>query len=300
MAPCANPLATVEQLATRVQRNGMSPEVYDAVFSATACLTQAAGVLLEQPQEVVARACVVLARYWVAAPSIKYEYRMISAAVLFTVMKQSARPLGSARVCVVYEYLSSPLSCFRSDREPLPFDAEAVRALSNTRATFEALLNEVEGHVLYTLSFDTHAALPYPMAVSYLQALDFFGHSRHAITARVVEYLNTALLSPQLLYITHQPNELAVAAMYLAARDVGAKMPTEDWWEVFDADRESLGFLACALASVEGILTSLRMELPGLAEGVITLKAAEAALASQRSAKVAEAFPAPAPASTQA
>ncbi|KAL2891562.1 putative cyclin-L1-like protein [Ceratocystis lukuohia] len=286
MPPCANPLATVEQLTTRVQRSGMSPEIYDAAFSATVCLTQAAGVLLEQPQDVIARACVVLARYWVASASLHYEYRMVSAAVLYTVMKQSAKPMSSARVCIVYSYLGSPLSSFRSDKEPLPFDASAVKAFSGTRAAFEPLLIEVESHVLYTLSFDTHVALPYAMAISYLQALDFFGYQRHAITSRVVEYLNTALISPQLLYLTHQPNELAVAAMYLAARDVGAKMPTQDWWEVFDVDRESLGFLACALSSVEGILASLYRIFPNLAEGVVTLEAVQAAMASQKSAGI--------------
>lgn len=74
MAHLANPLATVEQLATRAERHGLPPDIFDAVFVATQCLTQAAGVLLEQPQDVIARACVVLARYLVAVPSIDYEY----------------------------------------------------------------------------------------------------------------------------------------------------------------------------------------------------------------------------------
>ena len=64
--------------------------------------------------------------------------------------------------------------------------------------------------------------------------------------------MNTALLSPQLLYLTHQPPELAVAAIYLAAREVGVKLPSVEWWEVFDVEREVLGFLVVAMGSLEG------------------------------------------------
>lgn len=55
-----------------------------------------------------------------------------------------------------------------------------------------------------------------------------------------------------MLYCTHQPNALAVAALYLAAREVDVKLPVDEWWEVFDVDREELGFLVVAMRSVEG------------------------------------------------
>ena len=52
--------------------------------------------------------------------------------------------------------------------------------------------------------------------------------------------------------MTHQPPALAVAAIYLAAREVGVKLPNTEWWEVFDVDRETLGFLVVGLGSCEG------------------------------------------------
>ena len=55
-----------------------------------------------------------------------------------------------------------------------------------------------------------------------------------------------------MLYLTSQPNALAVAAIYNAAKDVGAKMPECEWWEVFDVDREELGFLVVGMRSVDG------------------------------------------------
>lgn len=55
-----------------------------------------------------------------------------------------------------------------------------------------------------------------------------------------------------MLYVTHQPTSLAVAAIYLAAREVEVKLSSSEWWEVFDVEREELGFLVVALQSCEG------------------------------------------------
>ena len=54
------------------------------------------------------------------------------------------------------------------------------------------------------------------------------------------------------MYLTHPPSALAVAAVYLAAREVGVKLTSAEWWEVFDVDREELGFLVVGLGSCEG------------------------------------------------
>lgn len=74
------------------------------------------------------------------------------------------------------------------------------------------------------------------------------------MSRRVLEHLNSTLLSPQLLYVTHQPNALAVAAIYLATREEGVKLVDGEWWEVFDVDREELGFLVVGMRSTEGFM----------------------------------------------
>lgn len=106
-----------------------------------------------------------------------------------------------------------------------------------------------ESLILSSIGFDTKVALPYTLALTYLQAL---GVSTQELASRVLEHLNSGLLSPQLLYLTHQPNALAVAAIYLAAKEVGVKLVDGNWWEVFDVEREDLGFLVLALGSFEG------------------------------------------------
>lgn len=106
----------------------------------------------------------------------------------------------------------------------------------------------MESAILRTISFQTRVALPHPIALTYLQTLKV---SSSDVSKRTFQHLNAALLSPQLLYLTHQPNALAVSAIYLAAREQGVKLADSEWWEVFDVDREELGFLVVAMKSIE-------------------------------------------------
>jgi len=110
--------------------------------------------------------------------------------------------------------------------------------------------------VLSVLGYETHVALPYKLCINYLQALDVFANRDDAslVAKRAFAHLNSALFSPQLLYLTHQPPTLATAAIYLAAREVGVKLPDVEWWEVFDTDREELGFLVVAMISMESFV----------------------------------------------
>jgi hypothetical protein len=115
------------------------------------------------------------------------------------------------------------------------------------------LLFETEQRILKALGFQVQANLPYTLCITYMQALDVFAHPRASELSRgAIAHLNTALLSPQLLYLTHQPHSLASAAIYLAAREAGIKLAEVEWWEVFDTDREELGFLCVGFLSTGG------------------------------------------------
>lgn len=110
--------------------------------------------------------------------------------------------------------------------------------------------------ILHVLGYETHVALPFKLCINYLQALEVLPTHKDAslVAKRAFAHLNSALFSPQLLYLTHQPPTLAAAAIYLAAREVGVKLPDVEWWEVFDTDREELGFLVVAMISMENFV----------------------------------------------
>lgn len=107
---------------------------------------------------------------------------------------------------------------------------------------------KMEAAILRVLGFQTRVVLPHSVALTYLQTLKA---STPGVSKRAFQHLNAALFSPQLLYLTHQPNALAVSAIYLAAREQEVKLVDTEWWEVFDVDREELGFLVVAMRSIE-------------------------------------------------
>lgn len=116
------------------------------------------------------------------------------------------------------------------------------------------VLVNAEAQILRILGFQTHVALPYALCINYLQTLDAFNIASDGqrLAKRAFAHLNSALLSPQLLYLTHQPPALAASAIYLSSKETGVKLPADEWWEVFDVDREELGFLVVALTSMAG------------------------------------------------
>jgi cyclin L len=196
----------------------------------------------------------------------------VSATALYLVSKMGPLPRSPRDVSNVYTYLLSDTSALFSKSSASTNNPSSYYQTEADYYQFQSRMLALEGRILGALSFDTHVAVPHPLAITYLQALDFLGHPKAKLSRRTIEYLNTALLSPQLLYLTHQPNALATAAIYNAAKDAGAKMPECEWWEVFDVEREELGFLVVGMRSVEGWAITQREKLPSLGKGMITRK----------------------------
>lgn len=64
-ATISNPLATVAQLQTSgSQLDGIPADLERSIFFAGASLTQAAGVLLRLPQDIIAKAVITFQRFW--------------------------------------------------------------------------------------------------------------------------------------------------------------------------------------------------------------------------------------------
>ena len=173
--------------------------------------------------------------------------------------KVSALPQSPRSVLNVYAYLLSewsqssyttPSSALTPKPDPESYFLSEGRYLA-ARAT----LYRTEATILRTLSFITQVVGPHHLALTYLQTMGVLQvpqtDKSRALAGRTIAHLNTALFSPQLLYLTHQPTALAVAAIYLSAKEVGVKLPSNEWWEVFDVDREELGFLVLGLGSCE-------------------------------------------------
>lgn len=180
--------------------------------------------------------------------------------------KISFLPQSTRSILNVYAYLLSPTSPLRQSPEGSTGkerpDAESYYLSEGSYHSARATLLQTESILLRSISFITQVILPHHIALTYLQTLGVLPPSptaeSSALATRTLAHLNTALFSPQLLYLTHQPPALAVSAIYLAAREIGVKLPSTEWWEVFDVDRETLGFLVVGLGSCGGWIQSER------------------------------------------
>ncbi|KAJ1680373.1 hypothetical protein EV182_000155 [Spiromyces aspiralis] len=91
--------------------------------------------------------------------------------------------------------------------------------------------------ILRSLGFNVRVQLPYGMMVTYLRSL---GLANHEIIPQMSwNYLNDGLRSN--VYVCYQPQAIACAAIFLAARQCGVKLTTGvPWWEVFDTNERDM------------------------------------------------------------
>ena len=254
------PVSAVEHLANRLVTNeqlvrfkACEDEDTTSIRSAQFQLTSAAGILLRLSQEVIAHAIVLLQRVLVCSSQDDREnpsHKTYSAAALYLAAKISSTPVSPRSVVNVYAYLTSTASPLTFLQSAGAFESANPWDYYVSEGTYERKRQQLfvcESMILAAIGFDTRVVLPYTLALTYIQVL---GVSSPKLAQRVFEHLNAGLLSPQLLYLTHQPNALAVGAIYLAAREIGVKLVEQNWWEVFDVDREDLGFLVLSFGSM--------------------------------------------------
>ncbi|THV80875.1 hypothetical protein D6C86_09906 [Aureobasidium pullulans] len=254
-----NPLATPYQLQnTASQLDRIPGDLEVSIKFEGSRLIQAAGVLLHLPQELIAEAIIIFARFWLGPEGgslAEYHAKDVIAASVYLVTKPSAHPVSPRRLLSVLAYLNKvrPSLDIESVSKVAPEDCFLSEG---SYQDGRLALIHTEAQMLRILGYQTHVSLPYAICINYLQALDVFTTTENgqALAKKAFAHLNSALFSPQLLYLTHQPPSLATAAIYLAAKEIGVKLPGEEWWEVFDVDREELGFLVVALISMEGFI----------------------------------------------
>lgn len=185
----------------------------------------------------------------------------IAAAALYLAAKPSDHSISPRRTLTVLQYLKT----VHPYDHGISINDDKIHAEWRlSEGDYETARNRLYGieiRILRVIGFQTHVALPYNICINYLQILEVSQSDNVSRIAKsAFAYLNSALLSPQMLYLTHQPSAIATASIYLAARQLRVKLPEVEWWEVFDVDREELGFLVVALQSLEGFVRGGALE----------------------------------------
>ncbi|KAF3912988.1 Cyclin-L2 [Orbilia brochopaga] len=262
----STPLAKPAQLASSPsQRAGIPEPVEQKLRLVAARLLQAAGALMELPQPTIATAIVLVQRFYLVTALSDSPLLPTCLAALFLACKLTERPQKPRDLINVFKYLLSPASPLHPPHLRNPQSTASNRELyyvsEGDYTALRSLLLSTEAQILRALGFDTTVHLPYTLAFNYLQSLGVLTHrtpiaandpppedalfnplQNEKLVASTFAYLTDMLSSPSQPYITHHPHELAVAGIYMAARDHSVKLP-ERWWEVWDVEREVLGFL---------------------------------------------------------
>src|SRR6266536_5745175 len=118
----------------------------------------------------------------------------VSAATVYLTAKISASPRSLRGITNVYAYLLSPSSSLSSPTPMNLSDPESYYLSEGTYTSYRNRLLNIEGQILNALGFNTHVALPHPLAITYLQTLDVFSSNVRKgtgkeVAKRVVEYL---------------------------------------------------------------------------------------------------------------
>ncbi|EGX49465.1 hypothetical protein AOL_s00078g498 [Orbilia oligospora ATCC 24927] len=272
------PLATPSQLSTSPSQLVGIPESVEQKLRLVACrLIQAAAILMELPQPTISTAIILLQRYYLTTSLTASPLLQTCQASLYLSSKLTEHAQKPRDIINIFKYLLSPASPLHPPHL-LPKDLEnedgtpGAKKKSNKSLYYvsegdytalKSLLLSTEAKILRALGFNTTVNLPYSLAFNYLQSLGVLSETstpssppnsespsnplQHSkLISTTFAYLTDLLCSPSQVYLTHHPHELAVAGIYLAARDHGVKLP-ERWWEVWDVERETLGFLVVVL-----------------------------------------------------
>ncbi|KAF3934986.1 Cyclin-L2 [Dactylellina cionopaga] len=256
------PLATPAQLAASPSQQAGIPEP------------------LEQKLHLVAsrliQAAVLLQRYYLTTSIQASPLLQTCLASLYLSSKLTEHPQKPRDLINVFKYLLSPASPLHPPhlRDSTGSTGSKTGGKNNNKSLYyvpegdytviRSLLLSTEAKILRSQGFNTTVQLPYALAFNYLQSLGVLTHSSESpspsteegvlfnplqhdkLVSTTFAYLTDILSSPSQLYLTHHPHELAVAGIYTAARDHGVKLP-ERWWEVWDVERETLGFLVVVI-----------------------------------------------------
>jgi transcription initiation factor TFIIIB Brf1 subunit/transcription initiation factor TFIIB len=234
----SNPLASLDQLqtATPSQQHGFTRDLEYDYLHCGCRLIQSAGVLLHLPQITLATAQILLHRTYRMTSLIDTGILETALGSLLLSCKLAETPRTLTDIINVFDYV---VNAYRQrDTSPLEEYGTLYYDLKN------AML-DTEMTILVKLNFLVHVELPYVYLVNYMQ---MFGLEQKVIQ-RAWNYLNDALCTP--VYVLFEIHTIACGAIYLVTSEQDIPLP-QDWWSVFDTDKESVECVAGWMCWIKG------------------------------------------------
>lgn len=230
------------------QEDGLDVATELELRSLGAGLVQGAGVLLRLPQLTIVSAAVVFQRFYFRKSFADFDVRIAATAALVLACKleESHRKLQEVIVCCHHLQMRS-----LQEEDDAPTYAGRPTPILDPKCHEHIKTKEdvvkAERHILQELGFDMiilQLDHPHKYLLQYIKALNCVELAQMAWN-----YLNDSLRTT--LCCAYQPQQIALASIYLAARCSGTKLPSRPpWWDIFGIKAKDLRDIAEVIAAV--------------------------------------------------
>lgn len=273
------------------REDGLGAETEEQLRNYGGGLIQGAGLLLRLPQLTVASATALFQRFYFRRSFAEFEVRAAAGAAiaLASKLEENHRTLKDV-IIVVHRLHMRELES--DDGEPA-YASGPTPTLDTSSREYSEVKQEVlraERFILRELGFDVATFLdpPHRYVLEYSSMLKL----PHSVLQKAWNYVNDSMRTK--LCCTHQPDQIALASVLLAARSLGVKLPDRPpWWEAFDAKAQPLKDIAEAILALYTKPLGEHIEVP-------KRRKVAAAASSEHLAASAEAAPAKSPSDEEA
>ncbi|XP_027622357.1 cyclin-L2 isoform X2 [Tupaia chinensis] len=190
-------------------------------------LIQAAGILLRLPQVAMATGQVLFQRFFYTKSFVKHSMEHVSMACVHLASKIEEAPRRIRDVINVFHRLRH----LREKKKPVPL------LLDQDYINLKNQIIKAERRVLKELGFCVHVKHPHKIIVMYLQVLEC-ERNQHLVQTSW-NYMNDSLRTD--VFVRFQPESIACACIYLAARTLEIPLPNRPhWFLLFGATEEEI------------------------------------------------------------
>ncbi|XP_036316884.1 cyclin-L2 isoform X2 [Pipistrellus kuhlii] len=190
-------------------------------------LIQAAGILLRLPQVAMATGQVLFQRFFYTKSFVKHSMEHVSMACVHLASKIEEAPRRIRDVMNVFHRLRQ----LREKKKPTPL------LLDQEYVNLKNQIIKAERRVLKELGFCVHVKHPHKIIVMYLQVLEC-ERNQHLVQTSW-NYMNDSLRTD--VFVRFQPESIACACIYLAARTLEIPLPNRPhWFLLFGATEEEI------------------------------------------------------------
>uniref|UniRef100_A0A3P9JR86 Uncharacterized protein n=1 Tax=Oryzias latipes TaxID=8090 RepID=A0A3P9JR86_ORYLA len=179
-------------------------------------LIQSAGILLRLPQVAMATGQVLFHRFFYSKSFVKHSFEIVAMASIYLASKIEEAPRRIRDVINVFHHLRQ----LRGKKTPSPL------ILDQNYINTKNQVIKAERRVLKELGFCVHVKHPHKIIVMYLQVLEC--EKNQPLVQTAWNYMNDSLRTN--VFVRFQPETIACACIYLAARVLQIPLPSKPYW----------------------------------------------------------------------